>query len=148
LFHCFNRRTFIITQRFSHNRFLPLVAGDVLTFLPFAALGRRAHSMGSALDDVVGTAVPFMVAWFVVAPFTGAFRRDATSNPTQGAKRAGLTWLLAFPLGLLIRTPIVGRLPHISFAIVAGVFTLLFLTGWRALFALQSDDRRRTTDDR
>lgn len=125
----------MLIQNFSNPRLLPLVVGDVVTFLAFAALGRRAHSMGSALDDVVGTAVPFMVAWFVAAPFTGAFRDDATASPMQGARRAALAWLLAFPLGLLLRTPIVGRLPHISFAIVAGVFTLLFLTGWRALFA-------------
>ncbi len=131
----------MLTRRLSNNLRLPLAAGDILTFLAFAAVGRRAHSMGNALDDVMGTAVPFIAAWFLVGPFTGAFGPDATNGTAQGAKRAALTWLLAFPLGLLIRVPIVGRVSHISFAIVAGIFTLLFLTGWRALFA------KLTTDD-
>lgn len=114
---------------------LLLLIGDVVTFLAFAALGRRAHSMGSALDDVMGTALPFMVAWLLVAPFTRAFGEEATDGSKSAALKALQTWAIAFPLGLLIRTPIVGRLPHYSFAIVAGIFTLVMLTGWRAVLA-------------
>lgn len=106
-----------------------------MTFLVFAAIGRRAHSMGSAVDDVIGTALPFMIAWLLVAPFTGGFGKDATAGVANAAKRAALTWALAFPLGLLIRTPIVGRWAHYTFAIVAGIFTLVTLTGWRAALA-------------
>lgn len=129
----------MLTPTISSSRRLPLAGGDILSFLAFAAIGRRAHSMGSALEDVAATAVPFMIAWFLVGPFMGAFAPDATASSGQAAKRAGLTWLVAFPLGLLIRTPIVGRFPHYSFAIVAGIFTLVMLTGWRALFARLAD---------
>ena len=124
------------TKYFSNPNRLVLMAGDILTFLAFAAIGRRAHSMGSAMDDVIGTALPFMVAWFLVAPFTGAYRADATETLVSAAKRAAITWAVAFPLGLLIRTPIVGRWAHYTFAIVAGIFTLVTLTGWRMTVTL------------
>lgn len=122
--------------KFSHPRKGLLVLGDMLTLLSFAALGRRAHSMGNALDDLVTTALPFVVAWLVVAPFTGVWGTDATASPTRAARPTALTWLIAFPLGILIRIAIVGRVPHISFVIVAGLFTLILLTGWRSAFAL------------
>ena len=126
----------MLSPTISNPRRLPLMVGDVITFLAFAALGRRAHSMGSALDDVLYTALPFMIAWFLVAPFTGAFAPDATEKSAQAAKRSVLTWLFSFPLGLGIRTALKGgALPHWSFALVAGIFTLVMLTGWRAIFA-------------
>ena len=119
----------------SNRRRLWLAVGDLVAFLAFAAVGRQAHSMGSALDDVLGSALPFVVGWFVVAPFTGAFGPAATGSARSGAARAALTWLFAFPLGLLVRAGIVGRWAHYTFAIVAGAFTLLVLVGWRALYA-------------
>ncbi len=125
----------MLTASFAHPRRATLLLGDILTFLAFAALGRRAHSMGSALDDVIGTALPFMLAWALVAPFTGAYGERAMESPAHAARTSLLTWGIAFPLGLLVRVPIVGRLPHVSFAVVAGAFTLLLLTGWRSVFA-------------
>jgi hypothetical protein len=111
-----------------------LVAGDILVFLLFALLGRRAHSMGSAVNDIVGTAVPFILAWATVAPFTGIYSQRARGRPAQVASGVLLTWLVAYPLGQIIRIPVVGRVAHYSFVIVAGIATLLLLLGWRALF--------------
>jgi hypothetical protein len=125
----------MLTKSFSNSHRLVLIAGDLIVFFLFAAIGRRAHSMGSALDDVTGTALPFILGWFIVAPFTGAFKPAATDGVGNAAKTAALTWLVAFPLGHLIRTPIVGRWAHISFAIVAGIFTFIVLIGWRTVYA-------------
>jgi hypothetical protein len=125
----------MLTGSFSNPNRSVLVIGDIITFLIFAAIGRRAHSMGSALDDITATAVPFLIAWFVAAPLTGAFRADATDSSGSAARRAALTWLLAFPLGYAIRAIMLGRLPHYTFAIVAGVFTFVALVAWRSAFA-------------
>ncbi|MBA3530369.1 MAG: hypothetical protein H0T73_00410 [Ardenticatenales bacterium] len=48
----------MLNPTFTHKHRLPLAVGDVVTFLAFAALGRRAHSMGNALDDLTATALP------------------------------------------------------------------------------------------
>jgi hypothetical protein len=132
----------MLAPALSNPRRLPLMVGDSATLLMFALLGRRAHSMGSAMDDVIGTALPFVIGWFLAAPFTGALGPHATANGRQAARYAALTWLVAFPLGLLIRIPLVGRIAHPSFMIVAGVFTLVTLILWRVLFAQISSARR------
>ena len=140
----------MLTRSFSNPNRIILMAGDLITFLLFAAVGRRAHSMGSALDDITATAVPFVIGWFLVGPFTGAFRAGATDGMSAAAKRAALTWLLAFPLGYMIRALMLGRLAHYTFAIVAGVFTFVTLVSWRALYARfvkrnsVSDDQTKT----
>jgi hypothetical protein len=131
----------MLSPALTNPRRLPLMVGDSVTLLMFALLGRRAHSMGSALDDVIGTALPFVIGWFLVAPFTGALGPGATGSARQAALYAALTWLLAFPLGLLIRVPLVGRVAHPSFMIVAGAFTLVTLLLWRVLFARASSSR-------
>jgi hypothetical protein len=131
----------MLSPALSNPRRLPLILGDAATLLIFALLGRRAHSMGSALDDIIGTALPFVIGWFLVAPFTGALGPRATRSTRQAALCAVLTWLIAFPLGLLIRIPLVGRVAHPSFMIVAGAFTLVTLVLWRVIFAEVSSAR-------
>jgi hypothetical protein len=126
----------MLTKDFSNPHRLPLMIGDVITFLTFSVIGRLAHAEGTALQNIVGTAFPFTLAWFLVAPLTRSFHADATEGVGTAAKRATLTWVLAFPLGLLVWSLIKARLPHYSFAIVAGLFTLILLTGWRSAFAL------------
>lgn len=114
---------------------LVLATGDLALFLAFAAIGRRAHAAASPLDDVIEIALPFIVGWALAAPLTRAYAPDATASPVAAARRAALTWLVAFPLGYLFRALLLGRLSHHTFALVAGAFTLATLSGWRAIAA-------------
>jgi hypothetical protein len=117
---------------------LALVAGDLLSFLIFAVAGRRSHQEAVGLDalsQTLLTALPFVLGWFLVAPWLGAFRRARTRTPLAMLGRTELSWLCALPLALVLRWVIVRHAPPLSFALVAGVVNALFLGGWRTAFA-------------
>ncbi len=130
-----------------------LVLGDILAFLIFAALGRRSHGAAAGLSDlfeVIKTATPFLPGWFVVAPWLKAYRderphisdRQGTGvSPQQGPyvrtmlQRTTLAWIVACPIGLVLRALFLWRGIPVSFAVVTFASTLLILGGWRAAFA-------------
>lgn len=120
-----------------------LVLGDCLAFLVFAAIGRRSHGYAAGFDaliEVAGTAAPFILGWFIVAPFAGAFRPlpEGPRGEVIGAMagRTLLAWALACPLGLLLRALILWREIPPSFAAVTFITNLIILGGWRLLFSL------------
>jgi hypothetical protein len=127
-------------------RILTLALGDVFAFLIFATIGRGSHGETTgiaALPEVVVTAAPFAIGWFLVAPFVGAFRRDVVANPRTMAIRTALAWILAWPVGLLLRWLFVGRVPPLSFALIVLSFNLAVLLVWRWPYALNNSIRKR-----
>src|SRR4051794_22331742 len=67
-------------------RIAALVAGDALAFLVFAAVGRASHTEAAGLDailQVAGTAAPFALGWFIVAPLAGAFKAELAGKPRK-----------------------------------------------------------------
>src|SRR2546421_8805836 len=84
-------------------RIATLVVGDALTFLIFAAIGRSSHGEATglaAIPQIALTAAPFAAAWFIVAPFAGAYRRELTAQPRKMAIRTVLAWLLSWPVAM------------------------------------------------
>lgn len=131
--------------RAGHWRVVALVAGDLISFLVFAAVGRRSHSEAAGLDavgQIARTALPFALGWFLVSPFAGAFRRDNTSTPARMLARTELAWLAAWPATLLLRWALADdhQVP-LSFAVVILIANALFLGLWRTAFSLLT--RRR-----
>lgn len=113
-----------------------LIAGDILAFLLFSIVGRRSHEMAvgpGAFLDVVATAAPFMIAWFLVGPFVGVFRSELGLREMIG--RTALAWLLALPVGLVIRALVLQRWSPLVFALVVGSVNMGILVAWRGLFA-------------
>jgi hypothetical protein len=122
-----------------------LAAGDALAFMIFAALGRASHSEAAGLAailQVAETAAPFAIGWFVVAPFAGTYRADIASRPRQMLERSALAWLLAWPIGLLLRALIRQTTIPLSFALVTLITNMLILLGWRGLFAWLNAKRK------
>ncbi|MEN9938645.1 MAG: hypothetical protein RLZZ387_5224 [Chloroflexota bacterium] len=116
-----------------------LVAGDVAAFLVFSAVGRSSHGAAAGLDallQVAGTAAPFAVGWFLVAPFVGVFGPAAVSGVRPMVARTALAWLLAWPIGLALRALLLQRSVPLSFALVTLVTVLVILVVWRGVFAL------------
>jgi FlaA1/EpsC-like NDP-sugar epimerase len=123
------------TQR---SRPLLLIIGDALAFLLFSAIGRSSHSQAAGLDAIVqvaNTAAPFLLGWYIVAPFTGVYRNATTSTPRQMLVRTALTWLIACPVGLVLRAIYLQREIPLSFALVTFGVHLLIMVLWRGGWA-------------
>lgn len=125
-------------------RVIALAGGDALAFVAFAALGRRSHGEANAVAEVLWTAFPFALAWFLVAPWLGAYRRAQTDGPRRMLARTELAWLASYPLALLLRWALSAdhQIP-LSFAAVILAANAVLLGGWRSAFALIERARRR-----
>ena len=116
-----------------------LVAGDAISFLVFAAIGRGSHqeALGiTALGSVAGTAWPFLVAWYVLAIPLGALDPALARQPRSLLVTTGKVWLLAWPCALVIRAIALRRGIPLSFALVVLVSNAVMLLGWRGCLGL------------
>jgi hypothetical protein len=123
-----------------------LILGDAAMFLIFAISGRRSHGEAAGLDavwQVVLTAAPFALAWFLVSPFIGAYRRRLQAVPGQMALRTALAWLAAWPLAMILRILTVQHVPEWTFFLVSLLSNLVFLEIWRAAFTWVNTKRRQ-----
>lgn len=128
-------------------RVLLLVAGDTGALLLFALLGRGSHGMSvafSALNEVATTAAPFVMGWMLVAPLAGAYQTYPTRSEFLG--RSALAWVVACPIGLLLRSWWLSRPIPLSFALVTFVSALLILMVWRTLFVVAETSRSAAAD--
>lgn len=130
-----------------------LIVGDACVFVIFATVGRASHHEAAGLNallQIVLTAAPFALGWFIVAPFLGAYRESVTSGLRSMLGRTALAWVCSWPLAMVLRwlftlqdQPIsVGS--WVSFSLVVLIANLLFLSIWRCLFALVANRGRQS----
>jgi hypothetical protein len=133
--------------RASIGRIILLVIGDGIVFLIFAAVGRRSHGEAASISSflqVVGTAAPFALGWFMISPIVGAYRRHKTTGVGKMAQWTALSWLAAWPVALLFRGIVVDRaVPPWTFMLISLISNMLFLEVWRTLFAWLSGLKQR-----
>ena len=114
------------------NKLRPSVAlvADTVALVAFVLIGVRAHTGSLPASDLAKNLVPLVAAWAGVAAFVGTYRR-------VGLRTFLLTWAIAVPIGLFVRTWWTGSFDRFpAFLAVGMVFTLLFLVGGRSLAAL------------
>lgn len=126
------------------------LAGDVLALSAFVFIGQVDHNLvdtANPLWGVLEQVLIFGMPWLAAGLWLGAFRL------AEGGARAFLlrslnTWLVAAPLGLLLRSYVLGRaVVPTNFITATLVFGGLFVLGWRVLFVLGRFllQRRRST---
>lgn len=130
-------------------RIVALVAGDIVSFLVFATIGRGTHGEANGLGaavEIARTALPFALGWFIVSPFIGTFRRRLTDTPLRMLWRTELAWLASWPVAMLLRRILVNdNVPmqaFLTFALVVLIANVIFLGVWRTGFALVERLRR------
>jgi hypothetical protein len=104
---------------------------DLAALVLFVLAGMRNHHTGSQAEIFVRNAVPVLIAWVVVSLAVRTYRPPSL-------RRLALTWIVAVPVGLLVRTAWVGSPTGGRIAVFLGVgmaFTGLFLLIGRALGA-------------
>jgi len=110
-----------------------LAVADGVALLAFVAVGLRSHRIGAIAETAARNAVPLAVGWAVVSLVVATYRRRDLASLV-------ITWAIAVPTALLVRTWWVGspRGAGIAVFLVVGlVFTLLFLSiGRAAVWAL------------
>lgn len=130
-------------------RLIALSVGDIICFLIFASLGTNAHGKGVNIPQTIWVALPFIAAWFAVAPLIGVYKADIATLPGKMLQRTLLAWLVSWPLAMLLRWVQVERLSPVtpaqflSFSLVALIANTLILTIWRWPFALNNSLRKR-----
>jgi hypothetical protein len=130
-------------QSADRSHLISLIIGDIVVFMVFAVSGMNSHKIAINALNVFLVALPFIAAWFIVAPFTGAFRRDLAAQPRKMAVRTLLSWLVAWPVSMLLRGIFVDHtVPPWTFMLIALIANAVFLLIWRVPFALVRSRRR------
>jgi hypothetical protein len=112
-----------------------LVVGDLIVVLLFSAIGRVSHQMTPDPKSVLYTALPFAVAWLIVGALVGTFKTASVEGVGRAFKMTILTVVLAAPLGVLLRSLLLGRMMILSFWIVGSVSLAVLMLAWRLLYA-------------
>jgi hypothetical protein len=114
---------------------------DCTMLFIFAAIGKASHASDGSLDvlAVLVTAFPFLLSWFLTAPFLGCFTPMATGDLKESAIYTAKGWAVAIPLGCVLRGLIKGYVPPIPFVVVTLLATLVLLGGGRAAYTAMSE---------
>ncbi|MCA9871772.1 MAG: DUF3054 domain-containing protein [Caldilineae bacterium] len=123
----------------SPSRNLILAIGDLIALLVFVIIGQADHNtlnqgnpILGALPNLVALAVPWLIIAFLLRAYPRTPMRLA---PFMG--RSALAWLIAAPLGLLLRAVLQSRggipIPFLIVTLLAGGALLL---GWRLVYWL------------
>lgn len=128
----------------------PLLAAiDFAALVVFAGIGKASHSADGSLDiqGILTTAFPFLVAWFATSPFTGIYDDRNGQGVIDAGKVAAKGWIIAIPIGCVLRGVIRGYVPPLPFVIVTMIVTLVILGGSRMLFTFVADKISSSEDE-
>jgi hypothetical protein len=105
---------------------LPLAAGlDTAVVVLFVAAGRRTHDQDPGISGLVETAAPFLIALLAGWLIARAWRRP------ESLVAGGVIWITTLAGGMLLRNQVFDRGTAGSFIVVAALFLLAGLVGWR-----------------
>lgn len=122
--------------------------GDAVILLLFAAIGRASHGeqVAGAVMRMVGTAAPFLLGWFAIAPLLGVYAPRSFTSARSSMSHTGRAWIAGCLVGLAIRSALQHRIVPASFAAITLVFNLVLLLAWRSILLLvfRNASRRST----
>lgn len=117
-----------------------LIVGDLLALILFVGVGQADHGTINDANPILGmlqASWEFALLWLLVGWPLAAFPSFKDWTVRLLLSRALLTWLVAAPLSLLLRSLVLSRLniPTLFLAATLG-FGILFLFAWRVLLII------------
>jgi hypothetical protein len=109
-----------------------LLMGDLFMLTLFVVFGKKEHGLEIINVETLTTALPMFFAWILAGWRTGAFTANATLSTVT--KKTLFTTVLAVPIGLIIRSLLLGRSIGLLFFIVTLLFTFGFIWIWRFFY--------------
>jgi len=110
-----------------------LAVGDLVAITLFVAVGQVQHG-GTPLADpgaLLEAALPFYVAWPLVALPAGLYTTDATVSARRAASWSLPAWIVAVVFAQPIRAVTASGNASLVFAAVAMLFGGVLVVGWR-----------------
>ena len=111
---------------------------DGIALTAFVVVGVIQHDEGLALRGLLRTGLPLLVTWYLVTLIVGTYRRPGWATVL-------LTWAIAVPAGLVVRSVVRGGPWGHGLVVFGGValaFTLLFVLAGRLLLMAFDAARR------
>nr|WP_274637369.1 DUF3054 domain-containing protein [Microbacterium bovistercoris] len=105
------------------------LVADIVLVVVFAIIGRASHSEDVLPIGILTTAWPFLLGLVIGWGVTLAWRA-----PTAPVRTGIPVWLITVAIGMLLRY-LTGQGIALAFVIVAAVFLLITLVGWRTAAA-------------
>ncbi|MGG1661210.1 DUF3054 domain-containing protein [Brevibacillus sp. NRS-1366] len=113
-----------------------LLVGDLVAFLLFAYYGKLAHHLPVTFVGLLETLAPFLLGWIIAIFLFRSYSVRAYETAGRLLVSTLLTWTVAAPIGLVLRSWWTGVPITLVFASVAYFITLAFLLGWRVPYAI------------
>ncbi|MFC6717827.1 DUF3054 domain-containing protein [Natrialbaceae archaeon GCM10025810] len=111
-----------------------LAVADAAVVTAFLGFGLFSHGIEpwAYPTYTLETAAPFVLAWAIVAPLLGAYRRSTLESFGRTVGVVGVAWLAVTLLGGGIRaSSFFHGGAHPTFLLVTAVFGLAFVLPWR-----------------
>jgi len=113
-----------------------LLAGDLIAFWLFVYIGKGIHQLPVSFLGILETLAPFLLAWLIAVFLLKSYQNRRYSTFWKNILFTFLTWTLAAPIGLVLRSWWMGVPLTWTFAEVTYLVTLAFLLGWRIPFGI------------
>lgn len=113
-----------------------LLVGDLVAFWLFIYYGKLLHQLPAHFLGILETLMPFLIGWLIAAFVFRSYGRKTYGNGWRLLLSTVLTWTLAAPIGLVLRSIWLDAPMTWMFSQVTYLITLAFLLGWRVPYAL------------
>lgn len=121
-----------------------LLVGDLVAFLLFAYYGKLAHHLPVTFVGLLETLAPFLIGWITAMLLFRSYSARAYDTAGRLLLSTLLTWTVAAPIGLILRSWWTGVPITLVFASVAYFITLAFILGWRIPYAIVYAIKKRS----
>ena len=122
-----------------------LLTGDLVAFLLFVYYGKLAHHLPVTFIGMLETLAPFLIGWLIAMLLFRSYSPRAYESVGRLLLSTLLTWTVAAPIGLVLRSWWTGVPITLLFTAVTYFITLAFLLGWRIPFAIVFTLKKRSS---